>query len=394
MCKHIRNRYYIWRFYTLGHEEYKECMSKIFTDNLHNLRLSNRVVCILALCFAFFPIVIENNPVKAGTYFAVSAIALFLTLFAGRMEQRQTPERTVSNRLIYTLIVIYYVNLMTFGIYLGVWSNPNQLAVTFMTFLICALCLLIIPPTFSISLMVCAVVMFIISSVIVKSPQKCAFDITNVLIAGSAGSFFNWQVNRLRIFSALNVNKLAEERNNYLNQSTVDDLTQLRNRRDFTQTFQRYLEKFRSSDECLCVAILDIDYFKDYNDYYGHPQGDQCLRLIGKALNGLAENMGLYTARVGGEEFALLWFEKEADHAIQVSGDVHSAIRDLDIPHIKSKIALRMTVSMGIHISPCGSNNDTQTLYRLADKSLYTAKRSGRNCSCISSDKIGEPVKI
>jgi diguanylate cyclase (GGDEF)-like protein len=177
---------------------------------------------------------------------------------------------------------------------------------------------------------------------------------------------------------------LEEERNKYEDQSITDELTQLKNRRDFNQTFRRFLSNYRASDDWLCIALTDIDYFKLYNDHYGHQQGDECLRKIGKAIN----SSGVYAARVGGEEFAMLWFEKDPAHADKVIHQLIDTIKNLKIPHEKSKASDYVTMSIGVYIWRCGSYHDMQNLYDLADKALYTAKGSGRNCAIVSGDDI------
>ena len=181
---------------------------------------------------------------------------------------------------------------------------------------------------------------------------------------------------------------LEDEKNKYLDQSTVDELTQLKNRRDFMNTFQRYLSNYRTSDDWLCIALADIDFFKFYNDHYGHPQGDVCLRSIGDSLNKLRDDLGVYSARVGGEEFAVLWFEREASHVDKVINHWKNMIRDLKIPHEKSKVSDFVTMSIGVYVTRCGSSHDNQALYDLADKALYAAKGSGRNCAIITGDEI------
>ncbi|MDR0466611.1 MAG: diguanylate cyclase [Deltaproteobacteria bacterium] len=166
---------------------------------------------------------------------------------------------------------------------------------------------------------------------------------------------------------------------NYRNQSTTDELTKLNNRRDFMKTFQRRLFRYRSTDDWLCIALIDVDFFKNYNDHYGHQQGDECLRAIGIVLKSF-ESMGVYAARVGGEEFALIWYEKDAEHISQGSIlRIQQGINNLQIPHEQSEVAKHVSVSIGICALRCGMSNDVRALYNLADKALYTAKNTGRN---------------
>jgi diguanylate cyclase (GGDEF)-like protein len=138
---------------------------------------------------------------------------------------------------------------------------------------------------------------------------------------------------------------------------------------------------------------MDIDFFKNYNDHYGHSQGDECLRSIGKVLNSLSDSMGVYAARVGGEEFALIWHEKETMHIDDTVSRIQQMINELNIPHEKSKVSSHITVSIGIHTIRCGTSNDGHSLYENADKALYEAKRSGRNRAIIyERDKLQKAV--
>jgi diguanylate cyclase (GGDEF)-like protein len=380
----FHNILYLWRWYTLGREQYQECINKIFINNLSSLSLANKLIIALAGCFALFPIFIENNLSKALPYFATALIAFLLAVLADTNVNRSKRGKIIHNRVIYLLIALYYANLILFGIYLSVLSSPDNYAVSFMCILICALFLFIQPPLFNLSVTLGAIVIFAVSTVLVKSYHNWSIDILNALFAGIISLFVNWHISKLRLTALSNVSKLEDERNRYYDQSTIDELTQLRNRRDFTQTFQRYLSSYRTSDYWLCVAIFDIDFFKKYNDHYGHTKGDDCLRTIGGMLNTLRDTMNLYSARVGGEEFAMLWFENDLHHVNTVVARLNALVRELKIPHEKSRTAPYVSISTGVYVEPCGTSSDMRTLYDLADKALYFAKGSGRNCAIIS----------
>jgi len=288
------------------------------------------------------------------------------------------------------LITLYYINLMLFGIYLSAWSNPNKVGTIFLCFLICALQMFIISPLYNLCCTLMAMLVFMVSCIALKSANNWVFDCVNATIAGLIGLFFNWQSSKLRLRMEISANMLENERNRYLNESIIDELTKLNNRRHFMQTFQRYLSNYRTNDDWLCISIADLDFFKNYNDHYGHPMGDDCLRSVGQAFKKLNEKMGVYSARVGGEEFAMLWFEKDVSHADKVISNMSNLIRDMKIPHDKSKVSEFVTMSLGVYIEKCGMSGDVQALYDLADKALYIAKESGRNCAIISGRGIDQ----
>ena len=380
----LRSFFDKWRYYSLGKDEYNNCIKRIFINNLYNLRNANATVAVIGFLFTLFPLVVEKNYIKAGFHAALAIIALFQYLFVNFKCKQHDKGKNVSSRFIYVMILAYYANAILFGIYLGVWANPGRLAVSFMGILICALFLFNIPYLFDFFLTITALALFITASVLVKPYRDWSLDVVNSLFAGCIGLYFGWHIIMSRMSQASTATKLEFERNSYYNQSTVDELTQLKNRRDFMQTFQRFLTNYRQSDNFICIAILDIDFFKAFNDHYGHPRGDDCLRAIGKTLKDMNESMNIYAARVGGEEFALIWFEKESEHVNQVAVKVNQMIYDLEIPHETSKVAPFVTISIGIHVVRCGIFQDIKMLYDLADKALYSAKRKGRNCAVIS----------
>jgi diguanylate cyclase (GGDEF)-like protein len=380
-----------WRFYGLGKEEYRKCMEKVFTKNITSLRRTNAVAVILLICFFVVPFFINKNSSKAIFFIGTSVIAAFIYVFVRYKFDKISHNIKTSKIIIYILIVLSYINVTSFGIYLGVWANPENIAGTFFSILICSLVLFNIPPVFHHCLIILSIITFIFIVYIVKTPMEYNIDIPNAIFSGIVGIVCGWQIimNRLSLESL--ADKMENERNIYYDQTTVDELTQLKNRRDFMNTFQRIIVSPRQSDNYVCIAILDIDFFKSYNDYYGHPEGDECLRKIGKALKNIHDSRNIYAARIGGEEFALVWFEEKAADAQNVASLVCTVIRDLNIPHKKSIIAPYITVSIGIHVVQCGSLDSMNTLYNLADKALYTAKENGRNRAIISSS---DPMRI
>jgi len=374
-----------WRYYGLQPEEYGKGMKRAFTDNLNSLRQANFMVSVLAVIFALFPFLIRKDLLKTFWYIITAVIALITGVIVNRKFALYKRGKAVSNRFVYAMITLFYLNVMCFGIYLGVFSNPDIPSVSFTGFIICALFLYIVPPQITLSYTLTATVVFIITSMLIKSSFNSSLDAVNALFAGCVSLFFGWKIIKFRLSLITAAGKFKDERDSYYRQSTVDELTQLKNRRDFTLTFQRFLTNYRQSDKYLCIAMLDIDFFKNYNDHYGHLMGDECLRAIGGTLRKLQESMSVYCARVGGEEFALLWFEKDnVENAKEIASRINKMVIDLNIPHAKSEAAPCVTVSIGVYITPCGASDDSDCLYNLADKALYAAKSGGRNRAVVT----------
>jgi diguanylate cyclase (GGDEF)-like protein len=376
-----------WRYYSQGREQYHKFMNKECKNNLYSLRFANIFVVFMVGAFACYSILIKKSiDCTTSIYIVTAFIGLLLALLTNYYIKSINNHRKVFNKTyIYLITVIYYVNLIFFGLYISVWADPNNYAVGFMILLICSMILFSNSPILNICLTLTAMSLFIISTVLVKKePEIYIIDILNAVFSTIISIFACWRLTMQRFMSDLSASKIENERNKYLEESTVDELTKLRNRRDFMQTFQRYLVNYRAGDDYLCVAIADIDFFKNYNDLYGHPKGDDCLHAIGGAFNRLKDTMGVYCARVGGEEFAMLWFEKDITHVNVVISRVTKLMYLLKIPHEKSSVSKYVTMSLGVYVEKCGASTDTEEMYDLADKALYSAKENGRNCAIIT----------
>jgi diguanylate cyclase (GGDEF)-like protein len=142
--------------------------------------------------------------------------------------------------------------------------------------------------------------------------------------------------------------------------------------------------------------MMDVDFFKNYNDFYGHPKGDIVLQSIGKVLKELAEEDRVYVARVGGEEFIVLWTENRMIEAERFVLKLRQKIIDLQIPHEKSHAAPYVTASFGLYFMRGGSLDSADELYNFVDIALYKAKESGRNCIMLldSATRACSPVQL
>jgi len=381
-----------WRYYSLGREQYQIFMNKECKNNLYSLRFVNFFSVVLISAFTCYPLFIKKNTFDTCVYLITALIGLLLFLLISLYIKSNKKKRTAIKRnYVNILTVIYYLNITFFGLYISVFADQNNYAVGFMIILVCALIILSNSPILNLCLTLGAAVIFIVLSIYFKTPEIYSADIFNVVFATIISLFLCWRTTMQRFVSNVSISRMEDERNKYLEESTVDELTKLRNRRHFMQTFKRYLVNYRAGDDYLCLAIADIDFFKNYNDFYGHPKGDDCLRAIGEAFNRLKETMGVYCARVGGEEFALLWFEKEdLSHVNAVVSRVAKLIHLLKIPHEKSGVSNFVTMSLGVYVEKCGASNDTDEVYEFADKALYSAKNGGRNCAIIKGRTINE----
>lgn len=161
--------------------------------------------------------------------------------------------------------------------------------------------------------------------------------------------------------------------------SITDGLTGLSNRRHFDDVLRAECARATRVGQPLAVIMLDVDYFKLFNDRHGHLAGDACLIRVAHALAAGMRRAGDLTARYGGEEFSIVLPNTGADEAQQVGEALRRAIEDLGIVHASTQ-AQQVTISVGIAVQPPPGAIDPDALLRLADAALYQAKDAGRNC--------------
>ena len=159
----------------------------------------------------------------------------------------------------------------------------------------------------------------------------------------------------------------------------LDSLTEIPNRRLFEEELNKEWGIAERNNETLALIIADIDYFKEYNDYYGHPAGDSCLVEVAQAMQRALVRPGDVVARIGGEEFAFLLPRTTLSGAISVAEHVRERIQALELPHDASPVAEHITLSFGVSSSDDASVYSAADLIRAADMALYEAKRQGKN---------------
>jgi diguanylate cyclase (GGDEF)-like protein len=166
----------------------------------------------------------------------------------------------------------------------------------------------------------------------------------------------------------------------------VDGLTGISNRRHFDKKYEDACKYGQRNKRSICLLLIDIDYFKQYNDHYGHAKGDLVLREVAHQLEvGAARPLDL-VARYGGEEFVILLTDSSETEGALVAEKVREQIETLAIPHDKSPIHQVVTVSIGVTTSPNdGAKFNSDMLLNTADECLYEAKSSGRN-TVVSTD--------
>jgi diguanylate cyclase (GGDEF)-like protein len=159
----------------------------------------------------------------------------------------------------------------------------------------------------------------------------------------------------------------------------LDGLTQIPNRRRFNEYLTQQWNRLQIEQLPLALVMADIDFFKPFNDTYGHPAGDICLKRVALSLSQSLRRSSDLVARYGGEEFAIVLPATDLDGAVRLAKRVKTAIANLGIAHSGSPIAQQVTLSLGVaSLIPSEQSSPTQ-LIMAADQELYRAKQQGRN---------------
>lgn len=161
--------------------------------------------------------------------------------------------------------------------------------------------------------------------------------------------------------------------------ANTDSLTQVANRRCFDETLERECRRLRREKQPLSLLLCDIDYFKNYNDLYGHPAGDACLYRVAQVISNCVKRPADVVARYGGEEFAIILPNTAREGAVAIAKAIQAAMQSSEIPHIGSPVANHITLSIGIACSKPMLSCSCQELIAAADTALYQAKETGRN---------------
>lgn len=161
--------------------------------------------------------------------------------------------------------------------------------------------------------------------------------------------------------------------------ANLDSLTKLANRRGFDDYIQTEWERMYRIKAPVSLIMCDVDFFKNYNDKYLHPNGDKCLIKVAIAMRNVVRRNGDLVARYGGEEFAIVLPNTDAFGALSVAENIRLAIKNLHIAHEASTVAKYVTVSVGVSTIIPTHETNFQTLIHAADTALYVAKSQGRD---------------
>ena len=170
------------------------------------------------------------------------------------------------------------------------------------------------------------------------------------------------------------------------NASYTDSLTSLHNRRYFNFIYDKELKRAKRENKFITFMMLDIDFFKQYNDTYGHIEGDYALKSVAKVLQDLLKRPSDYVFRLGGEEFGVLLSDTDEKNSSLIAQNICDSVRAREIKHEGSKVNEFLTISVGVVCCIADQSLDEEYLITRADEMLYEAKNSGRDKYLLTTD--------
>jgi diguanylate cyclase (GGDEF)-like protein len=181
---------------------------------------------------------------------------------------------------------------------------------------------------------------------------------------------------RARVSNHVELKRLRDQ---LARMAITDALTGLSNRRRMEEALRNETARLARKGDWLSVILLDIDFFKQFNDTYGHPAGDRCIVMIASTLNRALKRASDVTARYGGEEFACILPGMDSETAMMMAQEIRAQVHALDIPHAGSAVSGRVTISVGIATAWCAPGMSPESWISHADRQLYISKSAGRD---------------
>ena len=384
MAKQILQSIQKWRY--LGYD--RDTLQRYGAEmDRANLRTTQRM-CLLALAltallFVFYgPSLLSSDRLETAAAFALFLVIVYLLI--GRM---------LSNQILYpftqvkTLVFLISAVMYLCGIYSGTQLSGGELGVLSVWMFLLVQVSFDIPPLQNLFTVISFAGLYLLLDRQMKTPERWQQDIIFTSVSVLVGLFISYHQSHLALDNIIAKNNLQKTNYALYHTATTDELTGLMNRRMLFDRYETILSDCVATKRSIACVILDIDDYKQFNDSYGHPEGDALLRRIGGLLCTYSLETSIDIGRIGGEEFLAVWQEENVSRCEAVAEELRRAIEQMAIPHIGSMDYDRVTMSVGLCLLP---PEKAQCAYLYADKALYRAKEAGKNCSCYFDEKTGE----
>lgn len=350
---------------------------------LKNVTLISGVVSMIAVAFFMFMNIPTGNIMAC---FLGGTVHLMLSIISGVINK---DSQSYSSFIKNVIMEIAIFSVSVESIYVGSIGARNELAVT-CTWLFLFLGIVFdFSPVRNLRIIPIAMV-FMLCSYLYKDSIHVVYDGMHMIMAVLIGQYMSWHKSKIRLDSLVIKKELYAKNKKLYESSIMDSLTGIYNRKQIFEVMESVLGDCLRQEKTIACLIMDLDDFKAYNDFYGHPQGDRLLHLIGSRMKKVCDAEKVWIGRIGGEEFMALWQVEDCRNPEAIAHAIRTAITDMKIPHRKSSVEDYVTISQGLFINkPLIGYTDANAVYSMADKALYRAKWNGKN-QCHILSKINE----
>ena len=375
----------ILRWHYLGYD--RETVRRFGAEiDRANLRTMQRM-CFLALALvALLPLFFGSYLLNFNHLAFIVLFALFLMIvhfLIGGMVHAQLlrPAHHVK-----TLVFLISSVMYLCGIYAGTRLSSGELGVLSIWMFLLVQISFDIPPMQNLLTVLLFAALFLTIDRQMKTPARWYQDIIYTNISVIVGLFISYHQSHLALDNIIAKNNLLKANFALYHTATTDELTGLMNRRMLFDRYEAILSDCVLTQSSMACVILDIDDYKQFNDSYGHPEGDALLRKIGAILCAYSDEMSIDIGRIGGEEFLAVWREESQARCERVAEELRCAIEGMSIPNKGATDHPHVTMSVGLCLLPYAK---AQGAYLSADRALYRAKEEGKNCSCYFDEETG-----
>jgi len=374
-----------------------EFRDDLILQNIHRGKLLAVVIIGFETIFLLIDILASyfeiNNKFSYSAYLAMYSFMIFFNLLYLFLIHRYSQNK-ISPRAINPCSVLYLTLIMAWGSIISLMDQElyGHLMSFMVNMIACSIIYILdvkmmsIPYLVSTLILVIGLPFFQSSSNILIGHYINLIVFTVISWTASRISYHNYCDNY--VIKALLQQKMKE--NEIINReliaanaqlkklALIDELTGLPNRRSFREFVDKMMQN--DTDSIVSIIMIDIDNFKQYNDYYGHDKGDWALKAVATQINALLENTDQIAVRWGGEEFIYIAFNKGHEAIIEVADSIKSKILDLKIPNQGSSTSPYLTISLGTSTGTIASPKNISRIINMADQALYLAKSNGKNC--------------
>lgn len=376
LAKRIQEWIRSWRY--LGYDRDTVQRYRAETDRA-NLRTLRRM-CLLALglmvLMSVFYGALLHQRVRIAILAAFAAFWIILYFYLDELLRGVSigPIRG-ANSLVYLVSVVLYLCAILSSTLL----SGDELGVMSVWMFLLVQISFDIPPLQNALTVIPYAALFLILSAQAKTPERWYTDAMYTHISVLVGLYISYHQTKLALGNVIAQSNLQKANFALYHTATTDELTGLMNRRMLFDRYDAILRECEHLGGSMACVVLDIDDYKQFNDSYGHPEGDQLLRRIGEVLRDYGREQNIDIGRIGGEEFLAVWPDEDIRHCEQVAEDLRRTIEQMAIPHAGAVDHDRVTMSVGLCLLP---GDLAQSAYVFADKALYRAKDAGKNCAC------------